>query len=1421
MIEKNCPSPAELSGFILGTLPLTDLERVALHLDDCSACDAAVEAIESVSDPVVQAIRESGVDTRLLAGEPEPARSARAPELLGDFRIVREIGRGGMGVVHEAEQVSLGRRVALKILPRHALLDPDALERFRRESRAVAGLHHTNIVQVFGAGEQDGVHYFVMELIPGVGLDRVLSALRRSPGARRPPGAGQAAVPDPSLMAVVRALLSGISSRSGAGESANRDDPPVPAQTLEPLELTSSSGSGRPYWIRVARVALQVAEALAHAHAHGVLHRDIKPSNLLLDYHGTVWVTDFGLAKAVGEEHVLTQTGDVVGTLRYLPPERLDGKSEARGDVYSLGVTLYELATLHDAFPNVDRNVLIRKKLETEPPRPRRVNGRIPRDLETIILKSIARDPVHRYPKAAEMAADLRRFIEDRPVRARRVTAPERLWRWCRRDPRTAGLLGALWLALSAGLLGVAIEWRRAERKARDEAAARIRADLAQEQARADLYLSDIAQARLEWRLGSVARANQLLDHCEPRRRGWEWHYLRGVNRPELANLANPDLSMIFGVGFDPKGRFLAYTGWDYYRNQGGAPTPVEIWDFTTGQKRFTLSAPGVGLRPTFSPDGRLVAFSGVAAPVSIWNLETGKRTRAFEEHGDAAFSADGRCLAIANQATITIREVASGRVERRFASTGGQVRFSPDGASLAQSGRQAVLLRSINTGDELGRLPSRPGDQMDLFFPELGPQIAFSPDGKLLVVATSPTRVWDVATREPLHVLAGHVGVVAGVAIGPDGRRIATGGADGTVRLWDARTGAELAVLRGHIGMVSCVAFHPEGWALMSGGRQPGDVKIWDLTRPVEYQVLGGGGAWDLAFDDHDQLRRINHLGRIQTHDPETGRTEEGPRVDLIQKWLSPARVAAFSGEGRRLATVSSDRRSVKLFDGRDGREITVFNGLESPPRRLALSRDGHRVAAATMWIPGRAPRAVRVWDARSGRLLADLHPAAPTDPSRRHGSVALSTDGRLVAFDDSSAAGVDRPIVRVLDVDSSQEKLVVQAGEGGVDCLAFSPDGSLIAAGGEDGRVLAWETATGRRRCSDYLVLSPLELAFSPDGRRLAAVDREVVSIWDVQTGKSILALRGSPPRPTDLASNAALAWSPNGRWLAAVNWDGSVALWDGDWSERATEHGWFRHAPLTRVYAWHLDEAEAAHAAGQWAAAAFHLDRISALDPPDPSMRQRRGRLRLLRGDWTRARADYEALFDAVEPDSARAWLDHARLLVLRGDHAGYRRLIPRMIAHCGGVSDLGDPEPEEVQASVLAPGGAEDPKALVRFAERAWINSRRSPRSLWSLSVAHYRAGRWDEAIAKANETIARGAETAWLSWPILALAHARLGHTHEARRWLAKAREWSDQERRRQLAESAGFTTPKWTDFEILKREATTAIGGSENQGREE
>jgi WD40 repeat protein/Flp pilus assembly protein TadD len=1023
----------------------------------------------------------------------------------------------------------------------------------------------------------------------------------------------------------------------------------------------------------------------------------------------------------------------------------------------------------------------------------------------------------------ADLAADLRRFVEDRPVRARRITAPKRLWRWCRREPRTAGLLAALLAVLVAGLVGVATQWRRAEGKVRDEADARRRAESAQEEARAHLYLSNVAQARLEWRLNNVAAAERLLEQCEPGRRGWEWHYLRGVNRPELFTIPNPDLSMVFGVAFSPDGRLLAFTGWDYYRNSDGhAPTPVEIWEVRRGQKVMTLSARGVGLRPTFSPDSRLLAVSGSWHPVQLWDVATGKPLQVWKEAGVAAFSPDGRLLAVGDPKSVTVRDVATGRLVHRFPSQGGRVRFSPDGRLLAVSGRGAVELRGAETGREVGRLPYGRGDLVDLYFPELGPDLAFSRDGKLVATATNPPRVWEVATRRPLTTLGGHAGIVPGIAFSPDGRRIATAGADGTVRLWDAQAGAELAVLRGHTGIVACVTFHPDGWCLASGGRQPGDVKLWDLTRHPEYRTLPAGAAPALAFDAAGRLKLVTNLGRVQSQDPESGQTEEGPRIDLLRRWVSPAALAAFSGDGRRLAAVSADQRTVKVLDAATGRELAALHGLEALPVQVAFSPDGRRVGA-TSRAGGKGPgRAVQVWDAATGEPLAHFR-RTPPPPSPFYAAVALSPNGKRLAFDDYEVErppGQDataRARVRVCDAAVGRELLAMPAGGGGVTCLAFSPDDRLLAAGVWDrsgGRILVWDAAMGQRLSEDRLEFVPLSLSFNPDGRRLAAVGREMVVLWDVRSGKGILTLRGAPPRPTDLGSNATLAWSRDGRRLAASNWDGSVAVWGGNGREAAADSGPLGRVPPARVFAWHLGEAEAALRAGQPSGAAFHLERLRAVEPSDLASRLRRGRLHVRRGDWGLAAADFARVFTAGEPDDPRAWLDHVRVLVLREDRAGYRRLVPRMLAHCGPRTDIYNPEPEQARACVLAPGALADPTEAVRGAERVVKDPRaKKAEALLSLGLAHYRAGHWEKAAARVEEAIARRPDAAWLGWPVLAMAHARLGHAEEARRWLRRAEGWRQQEGRRLVEESAGFAPPERADFEILLREAAALVSG--------
>ena len=399
-----------------------------------------------------------------------PAAVPPAPALrqLGDFRILREVGKGGMGIVYEAEQVSLGRHVALKVLPKSMLLDVKAKRRFEREAKAAARLHHTNIVPVFGVGEQDGLPYYVMQFIQGLGLDEVLEELKNlKSGAARAGSTIARGHPhrlgtEISAAQVARSLLTGeFRGRNDEDDKDATTAPEVVARPHDPaadardrsavsdsFTLSSSSvvlpGRGRygsnsksrkpTYWQSVASIGIQVADALEYAHKQGVQHRDIKPSNLLLDTQETVWVTDFGLAKAEDQPN-LTHTGDILGTLRYMPPEAFEGKTDVRGDVYSLGLTLYEMLAFRPAFDEKERNRLIRQVTQEEPPRLRKSIRSLPRDLETIVSKAIDREPGRRYQTAALLAADLQRFIDDEPIRARRASLPER---------RGAGVSGTL-----------------------------------------------------------------------------------------------------------------------------------------------------------------------------------------------------------------------------------------------------------------------------------------------------------------------------------------------------------------------------------------------------------------------------------------------------------------------------------------------------------------------------------------------------------------------------------------------------------------------------------------------------------------------------------------------------------------------------------------------------------------------------------------------------------------------------------------------------------------------------------------------------------------------------------------------------------------------------------------------------------------
>ncbi|HVJ82307.1 MAG TPA: serine/threonine-protein kinase, partial [Planctomycetia bacterium] len=384
-------------------------------------------------------------------------RRQAIPDRLGDYRLKRMVGSGGMGAVYEAIQEPLGRRVAVKILAALRPDDPALPARFEREARTAARLQHPAIVPVYGVGEQDGVYFYVMQFIDGCGADVVIGQIARSRSdAGRSGGSGAATQ-------AVAAFSARSAEREGAPDRQARDDTSTGAAATTGVADSLAPSSER-YFRNVARTGAQAAGALAYAHAHGVLHRDVKPSNLLLDGRGNAFLTDFGLAKVVGDED-LTRTGVVVGTPRYMAPERLgkDPLDSIAGDIYGLGATLYELATLRPLFDDRRREALLARIRDEEPAAPRKLEPRIPRDLETVLIKAIAKDPAKRYASAAEFADDLTACAENRPIRARRQSAPAQAASWAKRHPMAATLSAALVLSLAGGLVTVSALWRRSE----------------------------------------------------------------------------------------------------------------------------------------------------------------------------------------------------------------------------------------------------------------------------------------------------------------------------------------------------------------------------------------------------------------------------------------------------------------------------------------------------------------------------------------------------------------------------------------------------------------------------------------------------------------------------------------------------------------------------------------------------------------------------------------------------------------------------------------------------------------------------------------------------------------------------------------------------------------------------------------------
>jgi eukaryotic-like serine/threonine-protein kinase len=441
-----------------------------------------------------------GLELVRAAGPRSSGSTSRAaipevtPQALGDFQIIRELGRGGMGVVYEAVQLSLGRRVALKVLPFAATFDARQLQRFKNEAQAAALLHHTNIVPIYAVGCERGVHFYAMQLIEGHSLALLIGELREQAGLSTADKSGSS-VSHSVEIAATDTYLAGAKPNMPVLPAPNNEQ--LRSTAGASLSLTARATRGDTYYQKVVRLMIQAADALEHAHQLGIVHRDIKPANLLVNTSGTLWIADFGLAQFQADAS-LTRTGDLVGTFRYMSPEQASGQRTSvdhRTDIYSLGATFYELLTLLPVFSGETRHELLYQILHNEPKAPRSINRAIPVELETIVLKALRKTPAERYASAAELADDLRRFLDHRPILARRPTLVDRARKWSRRHPSVV-VAGVLILFLC--LVGVSIgNWRAAVARDRIAQAQKATAEaLEREKARANEAEESFRQAR-------------------------------------------------------------------------------------------------------------------------------------------------------------------------------------------------------------------------------------------------------------------------------------------------------------------------------------------------------------------------------------------------------------------------------------------------------------------------------------------------------------------------------------------------------------------------------------------------------------------------------------------------------------------------------------------------------------------------------------------------------------------------------------------------------------------------------------------------------------------------------------------------------------------------------------------------------------
>ncbi|HVS40268.1 MAG TPA: protein kinase [Gemmataceae bacterium] len=1057
----------------------------------------------------------SGDGSPASSGPVIPPPTAPALPTVRGYEIKEELGKGGMGVVYRAWQAGLNRTVALKMILAGPLADEHEVERFRREAEAVAAMQHPHIVQIHEVGEADGRPYLALEFCGGGALSRKLAA------------------------------------------------GPLPAD-------------------EAAALAETLARTVHAVHLRKIIHRDLKPANILLGDGGEPKITDFGLAKKLDADG-RTPTEAILGTPSYMAPEQAKqgGAPEVgpAADIYALGAILYECLTGRPPFKAATIVDTLLQVVHDDPAPPRHLQSRTPRDLDTICLKCLQKDPRRRYATAEALADDLGRFRRREPITARPIGPLGRAVKWARRRPAVAGLLAALAAVIGVASAAGAWELRSYLREKEDkeqyalqlaasngklaeEQGARLKAQeaaanrqqeviralgdraKAEEAAKAEaqqrveergrhndeledrLYLNRVSLAYREWTANRTDESERLLSLGVPGfwqkdRRNWEWRYLHRLTTSGWLDL-DGHTAFVPCVAWSRDGRKMA---------SGDADGKVKVWAWLDDRLAFPMDLNGRHTGEVqsvaFSPDGRFLASASGSGVGTI--------DRPFVR-GDVM--------------NWDLQKLRDGQPRTLPGGQAGAVAWSPDGKRLASGGSGVVELSDPETGKSLKTLGEKLGAVRGL---------AYSPDGKHLAAVADRAdnalagelRVWEVESGKEQFAQPAHGLGALGVAWSADGKRIATCGGDQCAAVWDAETGRRLQTLWGHTAVVHAVAFSPDGREIATAGVD-GLVKIWDAELGREEGTLrrvGAGPIWSLAYrPDGARLACSGMDWSIHVCDPRRAPDYSEAYGDVYYMAVSP--------DGRRLASFGQyaadgvmvwGLRTDPTFSTVTAQERFEFKG-QTGVVCAAFSPDGRRLASASDEIdvdappkPGQPfdlPRVgvIKVWDSVAGKEQLTIR----GQKGAIH-ALAFSLDGRLLA------SGGEDGAVKVWDADTGRERLTFTRHTGPVATLAFRPDGLLASAAKE---VILWDPKTGEVRRTFHGNPSAVTgVAFSPDGSRLVAAGSAgefgrqtgAVKVWDADTGAELRTLTGHNG-PVN-----AVAFSPDGSRMATAGGDRAVKVWD----------------------------------------------------------------------------------------------------------------------------------------------------------------------------------------------------------------------------------------------------------------------------------